>query len=438
MKANEDLLLTTTEQQYDKYKYDSIQARIKYLRDLFDQYDNLKNIKETLIQIIQKDDIDSYDNKFILYVNGIAKNKEIQPSPQILRFIYNEIERRNIEQKTVENYNSWLYNPSLYTESDKDIAYKVGAFELVDDKSKQRYLSKTISENDLMDGDKIKTKQEIEEFLKTIQTTKDIWDEDEYIIKDAIMTIFKLDKNTIMNKENVYNNLQELIKNSKYKSNFENASIKDTFTSIFDKEDVKNKKYSKFLRQGIEDKNNKEKLIETIYKYLEKIIEDGDISAKMIRGTGDTQPKTTIENKNKTILELVKKYYDKNINQGETIRDIIKKVLDNYIESDNIRKESKPIYQIARNKLIRKNSPEFNELSSKVLLDNGVDNLNKTLVDELKRYVLENKPALIKRYEELKAKKKQETIPQEPQNTENDDGAKVFNIGDYMNNNTED
>ena len=51
---------------------------------------------------------------------------------------------------------------------DKDIAYKVGAFELVDDKSKQRYLSKTISENDLMDGDKIKTKQEIEEFNKTM------------------------------------------------------------------------------------------------------------------------------------------------------------------------------------------------------------------------------------------------------------------------------
>ena len=51
MRTNEDLLLTTTEQQYDKYKYDSIQARIKYLRDLFDQYDNLKNVKETLIQI---------------------------------------------------------------------------------------------------------------------------------------------------------------------------------------------------------------------------------------------------------------------------------------------------------------------------------------------------------------------------------------------------
>lgn len=438
MRTNEDLLLTTTEQQYDKYKYDSIQARIKYLRDLFDQYDNLKNVKETLIQIIQKDDIDSYDNKFILYVNGIAKDKEIQPSPQILRFIYNEIERRNIEQKTVENYNSWLYNPSLYTENDKDIAYKVGAFELVDDKSKQRYLSKTISESDLMDGDKIKTKQEIEEFLKTIQTTKDIWDEDEYTIKDAIMTIFKLDKNTIMNKENVYNSLQELIKNSKYKSNFENTSIKDTFTSIFDKEDVKNKKYGKFLRQGIDDKNNKEKLIETVYKYLEKIIEDGDISAKMIRGAGDTKPKATIENKNKTILELVKKYYDKNINQGETIRDIIKKILDKYIESDNVRKESRPIYQIARNKLIRKNSPEFNELGSKVLIDNGVDNLNKTLVDELKRYVLENKTALIKRYEELKEKKKQETIPQEPQNTGNDDTTKVFNIGDYMNNNTED
>lgn len=180
----------------DPNRYDSMSYKQKetFLKNYFKEMENYSNIKDATRYIEYSIDTDGLDTKKNDYLGYMLRVKDlgVTITSEMARILYNVWVDNDIDFS-----DSWLYNKSLYTESEEDIVFKIKAMIYASSPSLRRGASKSFNENQFINKDgTIQTAKEIEQYLRSV-TVSDKVNTIKYLfysdIKNVKSTIEKLD-----------------------------------------------------------------------------------------------------------------------------------------------------------------------------------------------------------------------------------------------------